>query len=263
MSGVVTASPAECLLRTANRRDQSASDKTAAFRALSGAAEANPCRCFSRCADNESLKRDAASKHLRRESHARQIFVCAAMANGKFDGARINAAAISDAFARACRFRHRHMDAFAPLVTIRRTDFQFKNIGAAVVRASMIKRDKSRHFDRETLFDVGRFSNRPVGVKRFQTIHHHSIDVSRGLVLLFGIGTKALVWGFFSQEVYAERRIFFLRRFLCPLRGRSFVPIAKSQDGAAWCGRDDDQRGARFRARFNRATTLYPVGPRT
>jgi hypothetical protein len=28
-------------------------------------------------------------------------------------------------------------------------------------------------------------------------------------------------------------------------------------------GRDDDQRGARFRARFNRATTLYPVGPRT
>ena len=26
---------------------------------------------------------------------------------------------------------------------------------------------------------------------------------------------------------------------------------------------DDDQRGARFRARFNRATTLYPVGPWT
>ena len=39
---------------------------------------------------------------------------------------------------------------------------------------------------------LGRFSNRPVGVKRFQTIHHHSVDVSRGLVLLFGIGTKAL-----------------------------------------------------------------------
>ena len=31
----------------------------------------------------------------------------------------------------------------------------------------------------------------------------------------------------------------------------------------AQCDRDDDQRGARFRARFNRATTLYPVGPRT
>src|SRR4249919_3530170 len=36
------------------------------------------------------------------------------------------------------------------------------------------------------------FSNRPVGVKRFQTIHHCSVDVSRGLVLLSGIGTGAL-----------------------------------------------------------------------
>src|SRR5215216_4729772 len=40
-------------------------------------------------------------------------------------------------------------------------------------------------------FDV-RFSNRPVAVKRFQTIHRYSVDVARGLVLLFGIGTKAL-----------------------------------------------------------------------
>jgi hypothetical protein len=47
----------------------------------------------------------------------------------------------------------------------------------------------------------GRFSNRPFRVKRFQTIHHCSVDVAHGLVLLFGIGTKALVWGFFSQEV--------------------------------------------------------------
>ena len=37
-----------------------------------------------------------------------------------------------------------------------------------------------------------RFSNRPFGVKRFQTIHHCSVDVARGLMLLFGIGTKAL-----------------------------------------------------------------------
>src|SRR6266436_9479062 len=36
------------------------------------------------------------------------------------------------------------------------------------------------------------FSNRPVGVKRFQTIHRCSVDVSRGLALLFGIGTRAL-----------------------------------------------------------------------
>ena len=34
---------------------------------------------------------------------------------------------------------------------------------------------------------IGRF-----GVKRFQTIHHYSVDVAHGLVLLFGIGTKAL-----------------------------------------------------------------------
>src|ERR1700752_3408316 len=37
-----------------------------------------------------------------------------------------------------------------------------------------------------------RFSNRPVWVKRFQTIHQDGIDVAHGLVLLFGIGTKAL-----------------------------------------------------------------------
>jgi hypothetical protein len=27
------------------------------------------------------------------------------------------------------------------------------------------------------------------------------LRIARGLALLFGIGTKALVWGFFSQEV--------------------------------------------------------------
>ena len=40
-----------------------------------------------------------------------------------------------------------------------------------------------------------------IGVKHFQTIHRCSVDVAHGLVLLFGIGTKALVWCFFSQEV--------------------------------------------------------------
>ena len=35
-----------------------------------------------------------------------------------------------------------------------------------------------------------RFSNPPVGVKRFQTIHLCSVDVARGLVLLSGIGTN-------------------------------------------------------------------------
>ena len=33
-----------------------------------------------------------------------------------------------------------------------------------------------------------------VEVKRFQTIGRCGVDVTHGLVLLFGIGTKALVW---------------------------------------------------------------------
>jgi hypothetical protein len=37
-----------------------------------------------------------------------------------------------------------------------------------------------------------RFSNRRVGVKHFQTIHLCSVNVSHGLALLFGIGTRAL-----------------------------------------------------------------------
>jgi len=38
----------------------------------------------------------------------------------------------------------------------------------------------------------GRFSNRPVGVKHFQAIHHYSVNVAHGLVLLFGLGARAL-----------------------------------------------------------------------
>src|SRR5438309_4275826 len=39
---------------------------------------------------------------------------------------------------------------------------------------------------------MSRFSNRPFGVKHFQTIRRCSVDVAHGLVLLFGIGTRAL-----------------------------------------------------------------------
>jgi hypothetical protein len=43
------------------------------------------------------------------------------------------------------------------------------------------------------------FSNRPVGVKRFQAIHDCGVDVAHGLVLLSGLGTKALPsWDFLS-----------------------------------------------------------------
>ena len=61
------------------------------------------------------------------------------------------------------------------------------------VAAREFDQDKLLHSPRRTIF--GRFSNRPFGVKHFQTIHHCSVDVVHGLVLLFGIGTKALpVW---------------------------------------------------------------------
>ena len=53
------------------------------------------------------------------------------------------------------------------------------------------------------------FSNRPFGVKHFQTIHHHcSVDVAHGLVLLFGIGTKALpsIMGFEDEVEPSLRR---------------------------------------------------------
>src|SRR5215471_20381807 len=36
------------------------------------------------------------------------------------------------------------------------------------------------------------FSNRPAGVKRFQAIRHCGVDVARGLVLLSGLGARAL-----------------------------------------------------------------------
>src|SRR5258706_4513735 len=44
-----------------------------------------------------------------------------------------------------------------------------------------------------TDFEKVCFSNRQFGVKRFEAIHHHcGVDVATWLVLLFGIGTKAL-----------------------------------------------------------------------
>jgi len=46
-----------------------------------------------------------------------------------------------------------------------------------------------------------RFSNRPFGVKHFQTIRRCSVDVAHGLVLLFGIGTRALPSWDFEDEV--------------------------------------------------------------
>ena len=66
------------------------------------------------------------------------------------------------------------------------------------------------------------FSNRPLGVKHFQTIHVCGVGVAHGLVLLFGIGTRDLVWGVFSQEVQAWRRISVSSSFFADLRVRFF-----------------------------------------
>jgi hypothetical protein len=72
--------------------------------------------------------------------------------------------------------------------------------------------------------DDVRFSNRPFGVKHFQTIHQCGVDVAHGLVLLFGIGTWALVWGFLCQGV-GQGGEAFLRRFLGSIsKARFFVP---------------------------------------
>ena len=51
------------------------------------------------------------------------------------------------------------------------------------------------------------FSNRPFGVKRFQAIHHCSVDVTHGLVLLFGIGTKGpSIMGFEDEAEQSNGR---------------------------------------------------------
>ena len=49
-------------------------------------------------------------------------------------------------------------------------------------------------------FILNGFSNRPFGVKRFQTIHHCNVDVAHGLVLLFGIDARSLYGVFFVKE---------------------------------------------------------------
>src|SRR4051812_10008706 len=59
-----------------------------------------------------------------------------------------------------------------------------------------------------------RFSNRPVGVKHFQTVYRCNVDVTHGLALLSGIGTRALVWGFLCQGMCQGRASFSFGGFL-------------------------------------------------
>jgi hypothetical protein len=75
-------------------------------------------------------------------------------------------------------------------------------IGSSETRTKGARRSSSRELTRfgsgpdipNTGTDV-RFSNRPVGVEHFQAIRHCSVDVSRGLALLFGIGQGPSIMG--------------------------------------------------------------------
>jgi hypothetical protein len=114
-----------------------------------------------------------------------------------------------------------------------------------------------------------------------EDIHHGSIGVSHGPALLFGIGTRALVWGFFVKEIWqgaffsSPVSLFDLKAVSSSRsavrsspRAQEAVKVGRranlaaystlpgphldsfEHDGTAWCGSDDDdQRGARLRAR--------------
>ena len=110
------------------------------------------------------------------------------------------------------------------------------------IKATMSPSGRSRHFERAQTTSgslIGR-----LGSSAF-TLSITTVSMSlTGSCFSSESAPRALVWGFFSQEVFMQ----------------------SSTSFSLWRrlgGRDDDQRGARFRARFNRATTLYPVGPRT
>ena len=69
--------------------------------------------------------------------------------------------------------------------TAARLQFQRNSVPSTHIRCMITA-------NRRASATIAFFSNRPFWVKRFQTIHHCSVDVAHGLVLLFGIGTKAV-----------------------------------------------------------------------
>src|SRR5271169_33948 len=75
-----------------------------------------------------------------------------------------------------------------------------------------------------------RFSNRPFWVKRFQTIHHRSVDVSRGLALLFGLGTRALpLWG--SKTRWSNLSVGLAASLTAGSSGHAHSPHPSSREG--------------------------------
>src|SRR5262245_34509962 len=90
------------------------------------------------------------------------------------------------------------------------------------------------------------FSNRPVGVKRFQTIHHCSVDVARGLVLLFGIGAEALPsWD--SKTRWNN------------LRGGLAVKLTAGPSGHAISPHPSSRKGHHSTARWSSSFLLLPL----
>ena len=74
----------------------------------------------------------------------------------------------------------------------------------------------------------GRFSNRPVWVKHFQAIHLFSVNVAHGLVLLFGIGTKALPSWAVS---YTHLDVYKRQSMGCLKQSRNIGPLHESVSG--------------------------------
>jgi len=81
-----------------------------------------------------------------------------------------------------------------------------------------------------------RFSNRPVGVKRFQAIHQLGGDVTHGLVLLSGIGSRALPpWDSRTRRNNLYRGL--ARNWLAGPSGHTNSPHPSSREGhhsTAW-----------------------------
>ena len=75
-----------------------------------------------------------------------------------------------------------------------------------------------------------RFSNRPVGVKHFQTIRRCGVDVTHGLVLLFGIGARALPsWD--SKTRWSNLRVGLAGRRTAGPSGHANSPHPSSREG--------------------------------
>ncbi len=73
-----------------------------------------------------------------------------------------------------------------------------------------------------------RFSNRPFGVKHFQTIHRYSVDVAHGLVLLFGTAPRPLYGAFLVKKFLCRAAHHFPSSVsVFDLKVRSFVPMVK------------------------------------